>query len=104
MDQFADWMASQEWAAIKELFESWVKCLDRNSGKPNKPDVGLYNIYLRANLMIGCSAGEMLDFLAAMEGFELMPNTASFNLVLKAMFHAKETEAAMKLLERLDDD
>ncbi|KAK4261007.1 hypothetical protein QN277_004062 [Acacia crassicarpa] len=100
MDQFANWVASQEWAAIKELFESWVKSLDKN-GKPNKPDVNLYNHYLRANLMIGFSAGELLDLLAGMEDFGIAPNTASFNLVLKAMYHAKETEAAQKLLERM---
>ncbi|XP_028761955.1 pentatricopeptide repeat-containing protein At1g26460, mitochondrial-like [Neltuma alba] len=100
MDQFSAWVASQEWAAIKELFESWVKSLGK-SGKPNKPDVNLYNHYLRANLMIGSSAGELLDLLAGMEDFGITPNTASFNLVLKAMYHARETEAAQKLLERM---
>lgn len=102
MNVFGDWMASQRWADIKQLFEFWVRSLDKN-GKPNKPDVNLYNHYLRANLMIGASAGELLDLLAQMEDFEITPNTASFNLVLKAMYQTRETEAAQKLLERLAD-
>ncbi|XP_028761943.1 pentatricopeptide repeat-containing protein At1g26460, mitochondrial-like [Neltuma alba] len=65
-----------EWAAIKELFESWVKSLGK-SGKPNKPD-------LEWRILVS----------------HLIP-TASFNLVLKAMYHARETEAAQKLLERM---
>ncbi|KAA3460821.1 Tetratricopeptide repeat (TPR)-like superfamily protein isoform 1 [Gossypium australe] len=51
--------------------------------------------------MIGASAGDLLDFVAQMDDFELVPNLASFNLILKAMRQAKETEAAEKLLERL---
>lgn len=85
---------------MKQLFEFWIKSLDAN-GKPNKPDVHLYNHYLRANLMIGASAGELLDLVQQMEDYDIMPNTASFNLVLKAMYQAKETEAAVKLLERM---
>ncbi|KAF7809045.1 pentatricopeptide repeat-containing protein [Senna tora] len=100
MNVFADWMASQKWADITHLFEVWVKSLDKN-GKPNKPNVNLYNHYLRANLMLGASAGDLLDLLAQMESFEIIPNTASFNLVLKAMYQARESVAAQKLLERM---
>lgn len=84
---------------MKQLFEFWIRSLDKN-GKPNKPDVNLYNQYLRANVMIGASAGELLDLVAQMEDYSITPNTASFNLVLKAMYQARETEAAEKLLER----
>jgi hypothetical protein len=98
---FGDWMASQRWHDVKDLFEAWVRSLDKN-GKPNKPDVNLFNHYLRANLMIGASAAELLDLLAQMDHFNVLPNTASFNLVLKAMHQAGETLAAEKLLERLD--
>ncbi|KAL3823976.1 hypothetical protein ACJIZ3_020005 [Penstemon smallii] len=100
LDQFANWMASQRWADMKQLFEFWIRSLDK-SGKPNRPDVSLYNQYLRANLMIGASAGELLDLLAQMDDFGIIPNTASFNLVLKAMQKAGETEAAEKLIERM---
>ncbi|GMH01789.1 hypothetical protein Nepgr_003628 [Nepenthes gracilis] len=100
LNVFADWMTSQRWGDLKQLFESWIKSLDKN-GKPNKPDVNLYNHYLRANLMIGASAGELLDLVAQMEDYTIEPNTASFNLILKAMHHARETEAAEKLLERM---
>lgn len=100
LNMFADWTASQRWSDMKQLFEVWVRSLDKN-GKPNKPDVNLYNHYLRANLMMGASAGDMLDLVAPMEEFSVEPNTASYNLVLKAMYQARETEAAMKLLERM---
>ncbi|KAL0336500.1 UNVERIFIED_CONTAM: Pentatricopeptide repeat-containing protein, mitochondrial [Sesamum radiatum] len=100
MDQFADWMTLKRWAHVKQLFELWIRSLD-NSGKPNKPDVNLYNHYLRANLMMGTSAGELLDLMAQMDDYGIMPNTASFNLVLKAMQQAGETQAAEKLIERM---
>ncbi|XP_030482590.2 pentatricopeptide repeat-containing protein At1g26460, mitochondrial [Cannabis sativa] len=100
MNLFADWMASQNWADMKQLFEYWVRSLDKN-GKPNKPDVNLFNNYLRANLMTGASAGDLLDLVAQMDDYDVKPNTASFNLVLEVMHQAKETEAAMKLLERM---
>ncbi|RYR09308.1 hypothetical protein Ahy_B05g077553 isoform C [Arachis hypogaea] len=100
MNLFASWMASQQWADVKALFEAWVRSLDKN-GKPNKPDVGLFNHYLRANLMLGASAAELLDLLAQMDEFQIVPNTASFNLVLKAMYQANETVAAEKLIERM---
>ncbi|KAE9605574.1 hypothetical protein Lal_00024602 [Lupinus albus] len=100
LNHFADWTASQRWDDMKNLFEAWVKSLDRN-GKPNKPDVDLYNHYLRASLMIGASAAELLDLVAQMDEFGIKPNTASFNLVLKAMHQANETLAAEKLLERM---
>lgn len=100
MNVFADWMTSQRWPEMKQLFEFWIRSLD-NNGKPNKPDVNLYNHYLRANLMIGAAAGELLDLVAQMDDYGISPNTASYNLVLKAMHQAKETEAAEKLLERM---
>ncbi|OVA18898.1 Pentatricopeptide repeat [Macleaya cordata] len=100
MNVFADWMTSQRWADMKLLFEFWVRGLDSN-GKPNKPDVNVYNHYLRANFMSGASAGELLDLVALMEDYEMTPNTASFNLVLKAMYQGRETKAGEKLLERM---
>ncbi|PQP92671.1 pentatricopeptide repeat-containing protein [Prunus yedoensis var. nudiflora] len=100
MNVFADWMTSQRWADMKQLFEFWIRSLDKN-GKPNKPDVNLYNHYLRANLMTGASPGHMLDLVGHMEDYGVMPNTASFNLVLKSMHQARETDAAEKLLERM---
>jgi hypothetical protein len=93
-------MTSQRWGDMKQLFEFWIRSLDKN-GKPNKPDVNLYNHYLRANLMNGASPIEMLDLVLRMEDSGITPNTASFNLVLKAMHQGRETEAAEKLLERL---
>lgn len=101
MDRVADWMTSQRWAEVKELFEFWIRCLD-NSGKPNKPDLILYNHYLRANLMLGTSAGELLNLVAQMDDYGISPNTASFNLALKAMQQAGEAFAAEKLIERSD--
>ncbi|KGN47649.1 pentatricopeptide repeat-containing protein At1g26460, mitochondrial [Cucumis sativus] len=97
---FADWMASQRWEDMKQLFEFWIRSLDKD-GKPNKPDVNLYNNYLRANLMSDATPGVLLDLLTRMEDYAISPNTASFNLVLKAMYQARETEAAEKLLERM---
>lgn len=100
MDLFAEWMTSQRWDDIKQLFELWVSSLDKN-GKPNVPDASLYNHYLRANLMLGASAAELLELVSLMDGFDISPNTASFNLVLKAMVQAREIDAAQKLLERM---
>ncbi|XP_020599420.1 pentatricopeptide repeat-containing protein At1g26460, mitochondrial [Phalaenopsis equestris] len=100
MSVFADWMLSQRWSDLKQLFEYWIRSLDA-SGKPNKPDVNLYNHYLRANLMMAASAGELLDLVAQMQEYDISPNTASYNLVLKAMYQAREYEAAAKLLDRM---
>lgn len=83
-----------------ELFEAWIRSLDKN-GKPNRPDVLLYNHYLRACLMGGASAADLLDLVSKMDDFAIEPNTASFNLVLKAMHRAMETDAAQKLIERM---
>lgn len=99
MSVFADWMLSQRWSDLKQLFEFWIRSLDAG-GKPNRPDVSLYNHYLRANLMMGASAGELLDLVAQMQEYDISPNTASYNLVLKAMYQAREYEAAAKLLDR----
>lgn len=101
MLKFADLISMQRWSDVKHMFEFWTRSLDKN-GKPNKPNVHLYNLYLRANLMIGASAAEMLDLVAQMEDFAITPNTASYNLVLEAMRNAKETDAAQALFERLD--
>lgn len=51
---------------------------------------------------MGASPSDMLDLVALMDDFSVAPNTASYNLVLKAMHQAKETEVAEKLLNRLD--
>ncbi|GAV57437.1 PPR_2 domain-containing protein [Cephalotus follicularis] len=100
MNVFADWMTSRRWSDMKQLFEFWIRSLDKN-GKPNAPDVNLYNHYLRANLMSGSTAAELLDLVTHMEDFAITPNTASFNLVLKAMHRGREAEAAQKLLQRM---
>ncbi|KAE8705378.1 Pentatricopeptide repeat-containing protein [Hibiscus syriacus] len=100
MNHFADLMTRQRWVDVKEIFEFWVRSLDKN-GKPYKPEVNLYNHYLRANFMIGASASDLLDLVAQMEEFAIVPNTAAFNFVLKAMKQTKETEAAEKLLKRM---
>ncbi|XP_038983464.1 pentatricopeptide repeat-containing protein At1g26460, mitochondrial [Phoenix dactylifera] len=100
MNVFADWMTSQRWSDLKQLFEFWIRSLDA-TGKPNKPDVHLYNHYLRANLMMGATAGELLDLVAQMQEYQIAPNTASYNLVLKAMYQARESEAAEKLVDRM---
>ena len=99
-DVFADWTASQNWVDMKQLFELWVRSLDK-AGKPNKPEVNIFNSYLRAHLMMGATTGELLDLLAGMEDYAVECNTASFNLVLKAMVRDRETEAVLKLLDRL---
>ncbi|GMY07165.1 pentatricopeptide repeat-containing protein, mitochondrial, partial [Fagus crenata] len=57
---------SCRWADTKELFEYWIRSLDR-AGKPNKPDVNIYNHYLRANLMTNAMAADLLDLVAQME-------------------------------------
>lgn len=101
INQFADWMTTQRWEDMKLLFEIWIRSLDKN-GKPNTPDVNLYNHYLRANVMIGASITELLDIVAQMDDYAVMPNTASFNLVIKAMQRTGETLAVEKLIERLD--
>ncbi|KAK1269539.1 Pentatricopeptide repeat-containing protein [Acorus gramineus] len=101
MDVFADWTTLQRWTDVKDLFEMWTRSLDRKDGKPNRPDVQLYNYYLRANLMLKASAGELLDLVARMEEYGLSPNTASFNLVLKAMYEAREMVAAQQLMDRM---
>ncbi|MCL7045143.1 hypothetical protein MKW94_001766 [Papaver nudicaule] len=100
MNVFADLMTSQKWSDMIQLFEFWIMSLDSN-GKPNKPDVNLYNHYLNANLMAKASPGELLDLVAKMEDYKVLPNTASFNIVLKAMYHAGEAKAADKLLQRM---
>ncbi|PIA63046.1 hypothetical protein AQUCO_00200821v1 [Aquilegia coerulea] len=99
-EKFADWITLKKWNEMKQTFEMWIRCFDKN-GERNKPDVDLYNHYLRANLESGVSAGELIDLIAQMEDCNITPNTASYNIVLEAMFHALETVAAEKLLERM---
>ncbi|XP_065860563.1 pentatricopeptide repeat-containing protein At1g26460, mitochondrial [Euphorbia lathyris] len=101
MNTFADWMTSQRWSDMKQLFEFWIRSLDK-MGRPNKPDVHLYNHYLRANVMMGANIVDLLDMVAQMEDYGISPNTASFNLVLKAMHQARETVAAEKLIQRME--
>ncbi|KAH6763089.1 Tetratricopeptide repeat superfamily protein [Perilla frutescens var. hirtella] len=100
MNQFADWMTTQRWEDMKQLFEFWSRSLDKN-GKPNRPDVNLYNHYLRANLMIGATAAELVDLVMQMDDYRIVPNAASFNLALKAMQKDGDTLAAEKLIERM---
>ncbi|KAL6577756.1 hypothetical protein OROMI_010084 [Orobanche minor] len=100
MNQFADWMTTQRWDDIKQLFELWIKDLDKN-GKPNTPDVNLFNHYLRANFMFGAPVRELLDIVMQMDVFGILPNSASFNIVLKAMERDGETLAAEQLIERM---
>ncbi|KAI3953748.1 hypothetical protein MKW98_017572 [Papaver atlanticum] len=100
LDVFAEWITSQRWKDMIQLFEFWVQCLD-SDGKFNKPDVNLYNHYLRANLMANASPGDLLDLVAKMDDYKVLPNTASFNIVLTAMHQAREAKAADKLLQRM---
>ncbi|KAH7652366.1 HAD domain-containing protein [Dioscorea alata] len=100
MNVFADWMASQRWSDLKQLFEFWIRSLDA-TGKLIKPDVNIYNHYLRANLMMGASPGELLDLVVQMQDYQITPNTASYNLVLKAMHQTRESEAAEKTIDRI---
>ncbi|KAL6186763.1 hypothetical protein ACLB2K_042882 [Fragaria x ananassa] len=100
LNTFADWMTSQRWTEMKQLFEAWIRSMDKN-GRPNRPDVSSYNHYLMANLMSGATAADMLDLVGHMEDCGVAPNTASFNLVLKAMHSDQESEAAEKLLQRM---
>lgn len=100
MNMFSDYTATQRWGDMKQLFEFWIRSLDSH-GKPNKPDVDLFNHYLRACVMSGATPDELLDLVAQMEQYGIAPNTASFNLVLKTMHQAKEAAAAEKLLERM---
>ncbi|KAE8696036.1 Pentatricopeptide repeat-containing protein [Hibiscus syriacus] len=44
---------------------------------------------------------DLLDLVAQMDEFTIVPNTAAFNFVLKAMKQTKETEAAEKMLKRM---
>ncbi|CAJ1972152.1 unnamed protein product [Sphenostylis stenocarpa] len=77
---FDDCMASHRWTEVKCLFQTWVRALNKN-GKPNSPNVNLFNHYLRANLMLDASATNLLDLVAQMDEFCVQHNTTSFNLV-----------------------
>lgn len=52
--------------------------------------------------MMGASPGELLDLVVQMQDYQITPNTASYNLVLKAMHQTRESEAAEKLIDRWD--
>lgn len=88
---------------MKQLFELWIRSLDKN-GKPNKPVVNLFHHYLRADLMMGASADDLLALAGQMEEYGLIANSASHNLIFKAMYQARHPlswiEKARKLLER----
>ncbi|XP_074302473.1 pentatricopeptide repeat-containing protein At1g26460, mitochondrial-like [Silene latifolia] len=99
LNQFADWVTSQEWSDVKAVFDQWINSLDVN-GKPNSPNVELFNQYLRSHLMSGTSAAELLEIVERMELFAIKPNTASFNLVIKSIHHT-DWKAAVALLERM---
>lgn len=104
MNRFAEWMTTQKWEDMKQMFEFWIRSLDVN-GKPNKPDVNLFNYYLRANLMTGATADDLLGLACLMEEYGIVANAASHNLILKAMFQSGEpllwADKAVKLLERM---
>jgi hypothetical protein len=90
MNLFADYIVSQRWKDIESVFEYWVRSLD-GFGKPNKPDVNLFNHYLRAKLMLGADSAQLLDLVQEMQEFGVLPNAASYNLVFESM--VKELES-----------
>ncbi|VFQ72380.1 unnamed protein product [Cuscuta campestris] len=104
IDYFSNWMTESKWMDLKQLFEFWIRSQDKN-GKPNKPDVNLYNHYLRANLMLELPVKDLITLVHHMEDFGLLPNAASQNLILKAMYQSKDpaayVEAAQQLIERM---
>lgn len=100
MNEFANLLTQKSWNDIKQMYEIWIQSLDKY-GKPNIPNVDLFNHYLRANLMLGGTVENLLDLVARLEEYGILPNTASYNLVLKAMFRDQETVAARRLLERM---
>ncbi|KAF3323375.1 pentatricopeptide repeat-containing protein [Carex littledalei] len=90
LNLFADYMASQRWNDIQSVFEYWVRSLD-GVGKPNKPDVNLFNHYLRARLMLGADSALLLDLVQQMQEFDVKPNAASYNLVFESMVEELES-------------
>ncbi|KAK1379475.1 Pentatricopeptide repeat-containing protein [Heracleum sosnowskyi] len=99
-EMFADWMTMQRWDDMIDMFEVWVSGYDKN-GNPKKPDLDLFNHYLRANLMKRKSPDRMLDLLMMIQGYNLKANTASFNLILKSMHEHRERDAAVNLLDKM---
>lgn len=76
-ETFAEWTTEQRWKDMRQLYEFCVRSLDAGTGKPNRPDVNLFNHYLRAGLMSGALPHEMLDLADQMREFQITPNTAS---------------------------
>ncbi|KAL9246333.1 hypothetical protein vseg_019880 [Gypsophila vaccaria] len=99
LNSFAENAASQHWTEIKDSFERWISSLD-SSGRPNRPNVELFNLYLRADLMCGANGTELLQVVDQMELYAVVPNTASFNLVLKAL-KPSHWPSAVSVLERM---
>lgn len=52
--------------------------------------------------MLGTSTAQVIDLVEKMNDYEIVPNTTSFNLVLKAMQHAVESLATEILIDRPD--
>lgn len=95
---FSDWMTLQKWGDMKALFEVWITCYDKN-GKLNKPDLDLFNHSLRANLMMKAKPADMVQLIEDIQGIGMKVNTASYNLVLKAMHQEGDIIGAVNLLD-----
>ncbi|KAF9624168.1 hypothetical protein IFM89_008106 [Coptis chinensis] len=93
MNIFADWATSQRWLDIKQLFEFWIRTLDTN-GLPKMPHVDSYNFYIRANLQCGVLPADLVLLIEDMKNYQLTPNTASYNLLLKCILSCREVESA----------
>ncbi|KAL8104570.1 hypothetical protein AgCh_028690 [Apium graveolens] len=106
---FADWMTLKKWDDMKFVFDVWIESYDKN-GKLNQPDLDLFNHILRALLMMNETPSKMLQWIQNVQGLGLMKvNTASYNLVLKAMREQRKVDDAVKLLDwmimlKKDDD
>lgn len=97
---FADWMTLQKWGDMILVYEYWFDCYDKN-GIKNMPDLGLFNHYLRANLMMKASQNDMLELISKMEDYGMKANTASYNLVLKAIHENGKVDDAVQFLDSM---
>lgn len=86
---FATWTTLQKWDDVKLLYDIWLTCYDKN-GKQNVPDLGLFNNYLRANLMSNASPVSMRELASTFEAYGRKLNTASHNLILEAMLKSRD--------------